>query len=651
MSVSPRKKAFYLTAIIIVLLMYLAYFSYHQSLKFVRDPKGLMTKYAKLKKKDAKKAQSVLALILKVEPNNQWALKNTIEYYIEQKDYPRAFAFINRLNALLNDNEINYLQKGFVYQASGKTLNACHSYQKAALLSEDENIKKWANSASLYCYHQSLLDNHPIENQDDLEIYLLDSFYFNQAADNKISEAILNLGLTLLPKSHKINLEKGKFYQQHNQPLMAKWAFEKSYFLKKDKESGLKLAYIYLDNHQFKSSLDVFNEIKNRLNPESSENFEQSYLLAYENSIEESIAQSNKKLYKSIVKSIHLSEQQIKKNKAAILQNKAYQALNDNDYEKALAFQKKAYALNESEFLAMQIGYTLQKMHDGKESIRYFNLAKKSQDKAIKKQAQNALDNLSGISHSLLPNPYFSEIYFAPFYFSRFDLAVMPSIFRLGKWLEDDKGTQVYLSVRYTKDNKSQNKNQISQIFEDNVFVSAIGASTRFFNDYPIRIFIEAGMATDLIYQNRDKSRWDVRGGGFYANNWHHQKNKNAFINQILGDETSLYADAIYFSRYDNNIISTINFRHHNYLMQNKKVGLVDRYLLGRASFDTNQDFFNNFIEYGIGVSFKPANLSWLTFSVEQRFGNYLTFNSKGDNPYNNHYQNRVAQIVAHVML
>lgn len=298
----------------------------------------------------------------------------------------------------------------------------------------------------------------------------------------------------------------------------------------------------------------------------------------------------------------------------------------------------------------MQLAYLYDQVGNKPEAYNYFKfVAHHTQDKALELKAQNALTNLAGLQTKALPPPYFSEVFFTPFVQSRFGLTVEPFIWRLGVEQDNRFRTREYLFFRRVQDGRSANLGELSQIYEDNVQITGMGAQFMPVKRWPIIGFIEAGQAYDLIYMNRDRWRGDLRGGFMY---YQERGAPPAYFDQLKiarGVYSTYYGDATYFSRYNNNVIGLARTHQGIRLLQYKS-SMVNLYATGRILADTRREFFNNFAEVGPGIAFIPSNRFNVQLRLEHVNGVYLPAGAT-PNPYDKYYTNNVAQLLFYVRI
>ncbi|STX28203.1 Predicted methyltransferase (contains TPR repeat) [Legionella beliardensis] len=297
--------------------------------------------------------------------------------------------------------------------------------------------------------------------------------------------------------------------------------------------------------------------------------------------------------------------------------------------------------------IKMQIGYILDNLGRKPQAYKYFSSATYTSDPELKLKANRAMTSLSGLQTKIISKPWFADVYYAPIYLSRFNLGIFPSQVRLGRTFGERSQGEVYAINRTTWDSKSgqRDQNQLPQIFEDNVSITALGIRYSPFQKLPnLRLYIEGGRAYDLIAREPNPNRRyrnDLRGGLLYGAIWgapHDYVNTWTFPFKEVGNA---YLDISYFSRYDDNIIGYGSIREGLRVLEFLTAEL-NIYLRGRGGLDKNKEFYNNFVEYGPGIEFIPNNRYNLSFRFEYLNGYYIKVNSPSPNPYGPRYHNKL---------
>ena len=337
-------------------------------------------------------------------------------------------------------------------------------------------------------------------------------------------------------------------------------------------------------------------------------------------------------------------------NDIRTLKEAAYFAITQKNYSGAIAIWSQLYGMEKNPEYALTIAYLYDAESNKPKAFHFFDLASKTTDMNIKNKAELAMNSMGGSQFKFLPNPYFAEFYTAPFYFSRFDLGVLPTILRAGITVNKNHHTEAYASWQRTKDNSSGTvqglivANSIPQLFEDNVAIYAAGLRTNPWPKIPLQTFVEIGQAEDLVYRARAKWRGDVRGGLIYYNTWGKNPSWTTGLTFPWTWVSSLYADTIYYSRYNNNIIGTAWFKPGLRVATFQSASL-NFYLANYLILDKNQAFFNNIHSHGPGMAFQPSHRINLIFRLEALQGYYIHVNSPTPNPYHSKYYNNIAMM------
>jgi tetratricopeptide (TPR) repeat protein len=331
------------------------------------------------------------------------------------------------------------------------------------------------------------------------------------------------------------------------------------------------------------------------------------------------------------------------------LKQQGYTALSEGHRMDAILIFTRAYAQTHDPDVAMQLGYLYDEIQNKPKAYEYFKLATHSPNKAQALCAEQALTNLSGLQLKALPTPYYAEVLFNPFSETRFGLTVRPLIVRAGVEQANTLQTKEYVFFRRSDDNRSENYGQLTQLYEDNVQITGVGAQVQPFKKLPVVGFIEAGAAYDLVYRAREPWRGDLRVGMMYYQDF---GARPGFYDKLtLGHQyySDVYADTTYFSRYRNNVIGGIRTRQGIRLLQYKS-SLLNVYMVGRVLGDTRREYFNNIAEIGPGIAFIPSNRVNLQVRLEHVNGAYLPAGAL-TNPYRPYYTNTIIQLFFYVKI
>lgn len=352
----------------------------------------------------------------------------------------------------------------------------------------------------------------------------------------------------------------------------------------------------------------------------------------------------SEKILQTRLKKMAIYKNRSKTDSTYQILEKAYLALEHHHVDDAITLFEKAYLVAKEPFIALQLGYLYNQGKQNSKAYDYFKKARNTNSKIIKEKAENALIILSPAHQKILPEPFFTEFYFAPVFLSRFNIVIFPAIARLGYSLSEKFNTEIYGSLRFTKDNESSVSNSISQIYQDNAAIIALGFRSKFIKNLPLSFFIEGGKAYDFIYQNRNRWRYDLRSGLIYYQEWQSPPTYADSIKFSRAWFTNIYGEIIYFSRFNNNIIGTMRARE-GYDLVAWHNSVLQTYFIERLSVDSKKEFYNNYFELGPGVAFTPNNHYNMTLRYEILKGYFFPVHGTTINPYGSHYFNQAVSL------
>jgi len=314
-----------------------------------------------------------------------------------------------------------------------------------------------------------------------------------------------------------------------------------------------------------------------------------------------------------------------------------YLLLKSESYQEALPYFKKAQGTdpNNSD-LAMQIGYLEDKLKNKKAAHAQFSKAYEHGDATRQQKACEALSNVDYWNRKRIPEPYFSDIYLAPYHSSRFDNQIFFGHTRFGANLGKRKEWEPYVGLRYTQDSESEGGQNLV-LFEDNTVMLSLGTRYYLPIGIPLSAYAEAGQSYDLIDRNRPRRRDDFRAGLTSFKAWGSPftcPTKTTYPFVWVGD---FYADIGYYSRFDRNVIGYLRLRDGLRVWEHTTSAL-NVYLQAFGVVDSNDDFFNNVAEWGPALAFIPTHRLHLTLRYSLNKGHYLKVNGPSANPYKRDY-------------
>ncbi|HRD69422.1 MAG TPA: tetratricopeptide repeat protein [Legionella sp.] len=673
-----QKKILIILLLLLCIFAILLYFASEQARVLQRDPIVLMNRYYLLKQSNPEAAKKALQVILRNHESYLPALNELSQIYLKENNLHSALPLVKQLHELQPDDSHHSLQLAYIYYKIGEwdkaapLLTRLKENQKQPYQDEATIILDKMSSSVAYYKSGATISLFNINQPPEPSLVnrmLLDYFYKLRQEQPEQAQKLLVTLNQMNPDNVIIQEELGYYALKEKNDKEAVLWFSRVYSEKPSPRIALQLAYLNMNlknnleasQYFLLATLSYVPEIKaaafrgyeltryqeptllseqiaanNLIQPSAPENvvlLDQFYLLK----------KQNKEAAWSLITEI------IKKypNDVKALKEGGFLAIDKGYQAEAIRYFTQAYNLTYEPDLAMQLGYLYDQTPNKYIAYQYFKLATHSSDKTLELRAQNALTNLAGLQTKALPAPYFGEVFFDPFTQSRFGLTVRPLVARLGIERDNKLQSKVYLAFRQTDDNKSESLGQVPQIYEDNVRIMGVGLQITPIKLFPMVAFIEAGGAYDLFYRDRNRWRGDLRGGLMYYNEF---GARPAYFDRLKFSTdyySTLYGDATYFSRYDNNVIGTLKTHQGIRLIQYHS-SMINLYITGRVIEDTNREFFNNIAEIGPGVSFTPSN----RFPVQLRFehinGVYLPAGGSV-NPYGKYYTNNTVQLFSYV--
>jgi len=287
----------------------------------------------------------------------------------------------------------------------------------------------------------------------------------------------------------------------------------------------------------------------------------------------------------------------------------------------ALKYLTIAHENDPVDFAVMlKLAWTYNNMHQDKEAVKWFNLARKSPDPAVAGEAGKAFQNLK---------PAFARFrttaWIFPFYSSRwhdaFGYGQVKTEIRLG-----DLPFRPYVSMRFIGDARQTTGSTLSnpqpQYLSESSFIFAVGVSSA--QRHGFTVWGEAGEAVKYLSKRTDVGAMipDYRGGIAYAKGFGH----------LLSGEKGLFAetndDGIFVSRFQNDLLFYSQNRGGYTFARSESFGGFQGqvYWNFNATVDRLHQYWANFAESGPGVKFRVQALpKSMLFSVNFMRGVYTT--------------------------
>jgi tetratricopeptide (TPR) repeat protein len=289
----------------------------------------------------------------------------------------------------------------------------------------------------------------------------------------------------------------------------------------------------------------------------------------------------------------------------------------------ALKYLTIAHENDPVDFAVMlKLAWTYNNMHQDKEAVKWFNLARKSPDPAVSGEAGKAFQNLK---------PAFARFrataWVFPFYSSRwhdaFGYGQVKTEIRIG-----ELPFRPYVSMRFIGDVRQTTGSTLSnpqpQYLSESSFIFAVGINS--VQRHGFTVWGEAGEAVKYLTKRTDVGAMipDYRGGIAYAKGFGH----------LLNGEKGFFAetndDAIFVSRFQDDLLFYSQNRGGYTFARSESFGGFQGqiYWNFNGTVDRLRQYWANFVETGPGIRFRAQALpKSMLFSVNLVRGVY-TINS-----------------------
>jgi tetratricopeptide (TPR) repeat protein len=268
----------------------------------------------------------------------------------------------------------------------------------------------------------------------------------------------------------------------------------------------------------------------------------------------------------------------------------------------ALRYYTLAHDANPADpAVALKLGWTNNLLHDDAAAVRWFDVARRSGDPAIAREAQHAWSALQPDQGRIRTTVWLYPI-FSTRWSDAFGYGQVKSGLRLGHL-----PVHGYASVRLAGDVRRSDGGPIPRTLSESAFVTAIGASIDSW--HRSTFWFEAGIATRYL----DGQHWsDYRGGLSWA---------RTFGAALGGENDGRFFDttfdSVYVSHFGRDLLNVSQTRI-GYTMT--PGGIRTQAFWGQnVTVDAKQQYWANFVEAGPGVRIHPPGLPapvWINFSA-----------------------------------
>jgi len=270
--------------------------------------------------------------------------------------------------------------------------------------------------------------------------------------------------------------------------------------------------------------------------------------------------------------------------------------------------------------IALELAYVHLAHNETSAARTELETAAKGPDQALAAQAQKQLDQL--------PGRWWADVYAESYSWRRVGgdartTDLVPTLRVRGlRRLSETTDIHAYLFGQATRDVASHGIGAgVPQIYADNHALAGAGAMIRL-ADRHIGLFAQAGPALALVDDGKDVVQLDVRGGAFLS-----LASAACYVQGgIVENDTwcaELYSEAVYTSRFDNDIQAFARQRTGFSYLETGPVSW-SMYFELRAAADKNGDYYDNFVDFGIGPRWRLRRPVPIDLLIGGHVGSYL---------------------------
>jgi hypothetical protein len=298
----------------------------------------------------------------------------------------------------------------------------------------------------------------------------------------------------------------------------------------------------------------------------------------------------------------------------------------------AQAFSAARAAGADSQHVALELAYLAVSAGDVDEARSRFEEAERGADPELSRRARAEL--------KLLPRHFFADVYADAYGWKRIRGAPQPEnlvpTLRLRGFYRPllTMDLAFYAFAQATRDVASRGRSAagLPQIYADDHAILGAGVMLRAWGRR-LGLFAQAGPAINLLDDGRQRVTPDVRAGVFLgAETTGCAPKTSGGASLLFLPCAEVYAEAVYVSRFDHNIIAFARPRLSlSYLVTGPVAWQV--VAEGRLAKDRNDDFYNNFVDGGAGLRFRLLAPFRLDVMLGGHVGTYFGLQNRDPAP------------------
>jgi len=319
------------------------------------------------------------------------------------------------------------------------------------------------------------------------------------------------------------------------------------------------------------------------------------------------------------------------------------------------AFERALDAGAAPQLVVLELGFIAATQGEGEKARRHFEDAAKGDDTTLVAQAKRELlalgpepssfsdasisAGLPGVGYvpppprdarDVEPSRWWGDLYADAYGWHRMkghevaDDVVFTLRLRGLHRLSSEADLDAYVVGQATRDlaSKAGGERNVPAIYADNHVTLGVGLMWRTW-ERRLGFFLQAGPTAKLVDDGGDRRQVDVRGGAFLGLESSHCATKPTRSAFVAWPCAELYSEAIYVNRFDHNVIGFARGRGGlSYWVTGP---LLSQLVLEvRGGLDRNQDFYNNFVDAGVGQRFRFVEPLRFDVMLGAHTGSYL---------------------------
>jgi tetratricopeptide (TPR) repeat protein len=284
----------------------------------------------------------------------------------------------------------------------------------------------------------------------------------------------------------------------------------------------------------------------------------------------------------------------------AIKKQLGYLYLSQQKNEEALEQFSASEKIQPSDTIKLQRAYILSSLRKPEEAKTLFSELTSSPYPDIREKAEG---ELHAFSENANVSNWWTHIYAAPYYDTRWKALFYQGHIQHGYYLSEDRVWSLYGIASISGDNKSDGLGLAPVIISDNSLLLGVGVRVKPFTGFMLDL--QEGVAIGLIDRGSGTvTKGDFRAVATYGNGIYAPFAIHDDFRMPMYPFADVYASAGYYSRYKN-VIGYAQVRAGLRAVEVSKTA-VDAYVRMDIARDTEKLFYNNIVEFGPGIRLTP---------------------------------------------